>query len=371
MASFRDLVAAAHARAQSQAQITDRKTRREETILGLLATPDFFPAKIDWQRQAIVFAQMSRESFRRSTFLDERLVRGGSASFSAGLAELSPNFTTEQAKRPSHYILHGAFCGSTLMARHLEELPHCFVLKEPELLAQLARSESSRSEAAAFGSWMDWFELSLSLLARAYPSDTAVVTKVCDVCNWMGSRLLDHDDRTKIVFLSSPLKTFLLSVLKRDDRRRWCRGRVRQLHGHLVQIPFLTDISVEDLSDGQRAAVLWLLNSFLCNSLLARPDADRVRSLNSEELIRRPLDNLFDAADFFGLTDDEANQAALTALRPLSYHAKDLHLPYDAASRATDLDDAVVRFGGEVRAAISWTEQVASGWLPQSPFPVE
>ena len=345
-------------------------TEREQILSRVLATPDFFPVEIDFQHNTLVFTPMSRESFCRFSFLDNRFVRAGPDSFSVGLMELLSKCSTAQAKRPLHFILHGAFCGSTLMARHLEELPHCFVLKEPGSLAQLARLKNGASDPDSH-SWADWFKVSMSLLARTYASDVAVIVKPNDVCNWMGKLLLDHDARTKIIFLSSPLKMFLLSVLKMDDRRRWARGRILQLKGFLAEVPFLAKLSVDDLSDDQFSAALWLLNSYLCSSLLARLDSDRVHPLNGEDLIRRPQEQLRKAADFLGLTCDEANHAALTTLRPLSYHAKHLHLPYDEVTRAIDHDKAQVRFGREVEAGISWAKQVGSGWLSQSPFPLE
>jgi hypothetical protein len=329
--------------------------------------------EIDLHRNTLLFARMSREAFYRLSFLDNRFIGTPANGFSANLVELLPKCSAAQAKRPLHFILHGAFCGSTLMARHLQELPHCFVLKEPGLLAQLARMNRGASDPLPLEphSWADWFNVTMALLARGYAADAAVVIKPNDVCNWMGNLLLDHDDRTKIIFLASPLKMFLLSVLKLDERRQWARGRIRQLNGFLNQVPFLTEISVEDLKDNQCSAALWLLNSFLCSSLLARPDSDRIRPLNGEDLLRQPLEYVREAADFFGLASDAGNRAALTALRPLSYHAKYLHLPYDTLARASDRDNAEARFGREVAEAISWAEQVSSGWLSRSPFPVE
>ena len=99
-----------------------------------LATPDFFPLKIDPLHNTVLFVQMSRKSFRQSAFLDQRAVVSGQTTLSAEIHELS----RRQADCPTHFILHGAFCGSTLLARYLEQLPHCFVLKEPGVLSQLS-----------------------------------------------------------------------------------------------------------------------------------------------------------------------------------------------------------------------------------------
>jgi len=137
------------------------------------------------------------------------------------------------------------------------------------------------------------------------------------------------------------------------------------------QVPFLVDLEAENLTDGQRAATMWLLNSFLCGSLLERPDSKRVRVLNGENLISQPEETAAGAADFLGLLDDEANLVAVDGLRPSAYHAKNSRLPYYAAMRAPELADAEARCGGEVEAAMSWASAVSAGWLRQSPFPME
>lgn len=350
---------------------TDPSPPGRSFLSKLFATPDLLPAAIDFPRDTMTFIPMSRESFRRHSFLDSRFVRPGPRSFSIGLAELL-SACSEARPLPLHFILHGAFCGSTLMARHLEELPHCFVLKEPGLLAQLARLKRGAFDPVPFepSSWADWFKVTMALAARGYPGDVAVIIKPNDVGNWMGHLLLDHDERTRIIFLASPLQSFLLSVLKQGDRRQWARGRIRQLAGFLVQMPGLNDLAADDLDDGQCAAVLWLLNSFLCSSLQERPDADRIRALNSEDLIGSPRETLREAAEFFGLTRDEANRTALTALRPLDYSAKFPDVAYDSKMRDSDRADAERRFGAEAEAAISWAEQVGSGWLSRSSFPI-
>jgi hypothetical protein len=236
---------------------------KSEELARLLATPDFFPERMDAQRNAALFVQMSRKAFQRSSFLDKRIVRAGSTRFYADLQQLAPQLS-RKPDRPVHFILHGAFCGSTLLARYLEELPHCLVLKEPMLLAQLAGVQGGVGP-----SWAEWFETTMALLSRAYASDTAVVIKTNDACNWMGSRLLDHDRQTKIIFLASPLRFFLLSTLRTEERRSWVRTRVRELRAHLAQVPFLAEIVTADLSDGECGAAIWLLNSFLCSSSLA------------------------------------------------------------------------------------------------------
>ena len=331
-----------------------------------LATPDFFPMKIDPVRNTVLFLQMSKESFRQSDFLlDHLVVRSGETTVSAEI----PKLLQRQAELPTHFILHCGYCGSTLLARYLEELPHCLVLKEPLVFAQLGWLRDKRPAAGEPDPWDDWFRVTLALLARGYPADDAVVVKAAsNQCNGMGNLLLDHNASTKIVFVFVPLKVFLLQVLKTERRRRWLREQMQRMSGVMAEVPCLSAAAANHLTDGQRGAAIWLLNSFFCRTLLARPDSHRVLVLNGEDLIARPGQTVLAAANFLGLADDEANRKALEMLRPHSQHSKHSQQPYNAISRAADLADAEARYRDEVRAALSWAAAVSSGWLADSPF---
>jgi hypothetical protein len=346
---------------------TQSGTTNNQVSSDPLATPDFFPMKIDAQRNAILFVQMSRESFKQSSFLDRRAVRTGRTTLLAPI----PKLLTRRAERMTHYILHGAFCGSTLLGRYLEDLPRCLVLKEPGVLGQLSHLRNNTPGVGEPDAWGDWFRVTLALLARAYRSDVAVIIKVPDRCNWMGNLFLDHDERTKVVFLFSPLRVFLLQVLKVEHRRQWLREHMQELSRPMTQVPFLSELVAADLNDGQCAAAMWLLNSFLCSSLLARVDSHRVLVLDGENLISGPKECVLSVADFLNLINDDTDRTALEMLRPLSYHSKDAELPYNASTRAAELADAEARYGGEVQAAMSWADAVSLGWLPKSPFSLE
>ena len=344
-------------------------------LTTLFATPDLFPLEVNEKRNSIDFVQVSRAWYRSNGFHHgRRLVGDGHKVFSAEVERLALHLPAADAGPPSHYILHGAYCGSTLLARSFEQLPQCFVLKEPHLLGQLARlkispSDSLRREPQL---WDDWFKVATALLTRAYSSDTAIIIKPTDLCNWMGDLLLDRDRRSKIIFLKSPLKDYITSVLRSDrDRRNKIRNRVHTLRGRLAQVPFLAEAAATSLSDGQCAAAIWLFNNYLCCSLLARSDSDRILPLNSDDLFSKPRETLHTAADFLCVTQDDANRQAVMNFSPSAHHSKDRLLPYNAAVRTSELANAELQILEEVKIAISWAKQVSSGWLSRSPFPID
>ena len=341
--------------------------RRSQGSFDPLATPDFFPTNLDVKRNVIKFDQMSREAFRESLFLDRQIVRAGKTTLMAEMPKLS----TRPARLPLQFILHVAFCGSTLLARYLETLPHCLVLKEPGVLSQLSLMENRISTADDPRSWGEWFKVTMALLSRGYPEHHAVVIKAADMCNWMGSLFLDHNEETKIVFLFIPLRMFLLQTLKVDHRRRWLREHMQVLRRSMARVPFLVEVDVADLTDGRCAAAMWLTNAYLCRSLLERPNSHHVLVLSGDRLISQPGEGVFAAADHLGLLPDESSRNAIRELRPLSHHSKDEQLAYDASTWTAELADVEARHGIEVDAAMSWAVAASSGWLAASPFPLE
>lgn len=320
-----------------------------------LATPDWFPLSLDHERGTLVFVQMTRETFRQSAFHHAAIIRAGDKTLKAPVDKL----TGVRPGVPSHFILHTAFCGSTLLARYLENLPRCFVLKEPGLLTQLG--------AIPYGdAWPDWFETSLSLLGRAYPSDAATIIKLHDVCNWMGGPILDRDRGTRIVFLYNPLRTHLLQILKDRGRRRDVHQHVRSQP--MALLPALAEAVRDPLTDAQCAAAMWLLNAHLCDCLLARPDRARVLVMNGRDVIADPQRAVTRTMEHFGLVDD-AIRVALAALRPAESHAKDQGAAYDGAARDAALSAAERDHGAEIEAGIAWARQICPDLTGMNEFP--
>jgi hypothetical protein len=348
-------------------------------LIRILETPDLLPQQIDLVRKTVLFFQMSRDRYRRSSFLDHRAIRSEPGIYSANLSDLTSRVLLRKTPRRMHYILHGGFCCSTLLARYFEAMPGNFVLKEPALLTQLSTFKLFTSgvsdDFADFQDeiatdWHNWLHMSAVLLGRTYETDDVTIIKANDLCNWMGELLLAADSRTKILFVSSPLRVFVLSVLKFNRRRLWIRNRFRSLANCFAKVPFLANITMQNLDDETCAAAVWLLNSFLCGSLLSATESHRVLAIGSESIVSQPRETLLAAMEFLELAFDEARRVALSTLTPFLHHSKDLDLRYDGASRAIDLQNAGARFGSQADKAVSWATYVASAWISKCPFSI-
>jgi hypothetical protein len=309
-----------------------------------LSTPDWFPMSLDHECRTLTFVHMTRDTFRQSTFHHEAIIRPDDRTLEAPIDELAGL----KPGVPNHFILHTAFCGSTLLARYLDDLLRCFVVKEPNLLTQLGGVPYSDS-------WPGWFATSLNLLGRAYPSDAATIIKLHDVCNWMGGLILDHDPQTRVVFLYNPLRMHLLQFLKDQRRRTHVHRHVRSLP--MALLPALAKVTAGELTDAQCAAAMWLFNAHLCSCLLARPDADRVLLMNGRDVMFDPQTAVLTVGEHFGLADDDT-RAKLAKLRPATSHAKDPAVDYDRAALAVDLAAAEHRYSEEVDAGTAWAREL-------------
>ena len=159
-------------------------------LQDLFASPEWHAFTIDLERRAVTFARLSREQYREYVLLGTELAE----QFGFDLYELRLDDVLLAAAglplvpRPVHYILHTAFCCSTLLARYFELLPECFVMKEPQLLAQIGlMSTQSVTE------WHEMFSLSLRLMTRTYVPQEFPVVKAHVPTNVLGKELLGHN----------------------------------------------------------------------------------------------------------------------------------------------------------------------------------
>jgi hypothetical protein len=325
------------------------------------ASPAQFPIRIDRGRRIVTFVEMTREDYRRSSFLDaDRVIHSGHKRTEIDLDELMKYFQ-HGSGNTIHYVLHSAFGCSTLLARYLESLASCFVLKEPGILTQLARLwpknkvlDSDVTRNQEYAEWQRISSLGLKLLARTYSDDQLIFIKPNSLCNILGRLLLQRDDQSKVVFVTTELRTFLLSVLPWGVRRTWIRECLGDLQNLTSGVPFLSDVETATLSDAEAASYFWVVNRILCEDLCNRFGKNRIMVLDGEGIAEHPATALRRTTKFFGLAPGEEELAAIISNPAVRcVHSKNGE-PYDATTRRKRLAAAASRTGMEVHGGVVW-----------------
>lgn len=305
---------------------------------------------------------MSPDRYRDASFLDPRANNLASSVYTFNLDDLLLyNLYATDPFAPVHFIFHTAFCCSTLLTRCLDLIPPFFTLREPSVLAQIAMLRPGMNPAPSFSQsvatmeeWRVLMELAIRLLTRTYSSENVVVIKVNDLCNSMGDALLSSDARARIVFLYVSLRTFILSVLKRQSRRVWLRTRLRDTRKTAEEIPELANVHTDRLRDAEAAAYLWLLNKALYNKLHMGEHSPRVLAFDGDRVAENLKAAIADIAVFFHVAPSEETLDQLASHPYVSHYSKDLSIEYDRESRRQAMAEMETKFGMEANRGIEW-----------------
>ncbi len=328
-----------------------------------LASCRYYPVQVDLDRRLVWFAEIEREVYSRAGFLVPKHAAMSDERYGFNLDDvLLYDLSLPIGGALSHYIFISAFCCSTLLARLLDRVPDCLVLKEPSVLGQLAmlryRPGTMEENTDREKEWKIWGELGIRLLTRTFESGETVIVKAADVCNTMGDMILANDPRSKGVLLSVGLRTFILSVLKLENRRVWTRKRANFWHKTLTLFPALNEVDISDLDDGQKAAYIWFVTAALWNRLRKQTESERLLLMDGEEVSENPESALRMVARFFGLPLAESQVEEILADPVLSHHAKFPGKTYDAALRRKDRADWEARFGADADRAMEWSASI-------------
>jgi hypothetical protein len=321
-------------------------------------SPDFYPLKMDFDNGMISFVPMSRASYRASSFLDGRVQPTSTERDDIPAADLLAVAELPPTPNRVHYIFHAAFCCSTLLARYLELIPPCFVLKEPLLLTQMAvvrprAIETHNDGALDPAEWTRLLDLCVRLLGRGFDSEDIVAIKVNDICNSLGELLLARDPASKAVFVTIGLKDFLLVLLKSPDRRQWLRGRLIKARKDAAVIPELAGFDSTQMSDAEGGAYLWALNEAL-RARLCSLGQSRVLTLPGEDISDAPAAAILAVASHFGLPVSHGLPKNIFSGATATRYAKDPSRAYDARSRRKELKTLQKQIGAEADRGVEW-----------------
>jgi hypothetical protein len=169
-----------------------------------------------------VFAQMDRDAYHRSIFLDRRFSPKAASAQRTSLASL---YAAQDSVNPplggNGYIFHIAHCGSTLLARALDLPSSNLVRREPMALRQLGVQAAAYPSGPYPDAWTKRTRLLSALLSRRYAPDGPVIVKANVPVNFMIAPLMDLAPTQPAIFLHFSLENYLPAILHSDERRAW------------------------------------------------------------------------------------------------------------------------------------------------------
>lgn len=295
------------------------------TIAGLLASPHHYLHRFDADQA--VFVPMDRAAYHRSIFLDARIMPAAPQEMRVPVTMLRD----APAAPSTAWIFHVAHCGSTLLARGLDDLAGGLVLREPQALRQ-----------AALAGDADRLRLAAAIVGRRYRADAPTLVKANVPVNFALDELARIDPAARAVLLYLPLRDYVLAILRSDNHRAWLRRVTDDLARHLGDL--------SGRSDAYRAAMLWQAQMARFAAAAALPGA---RSLEAERFFAAPAATLDAAARHLGLPIAAATLAATAAGPLFATYSKNPDVAFDNAARLERRAGLEVTLAAEIAEAMA------------------
>ena len=313
----------------------------------------WFAHRYDPEHDAVHFVRMSRDVHRAATFVTDEFLPTGLDKLVLSRADI---IAAAPPPGPVHFIFHSAFCCSTVLARAFDNPRVAMGLKEPPIFNDIVGwRHRGGGPPARVAQVLDQMT---SLLARPIGIGEAVIIKPSNLANGLARGLLAMRGKSKALLLYAPLETYLKSIAKKQmDGRLWVRDLlVKLLNEGLVDLGFTTEdyLGQTDLQD---AAVGWLAQQALF-ARLAGEYPDRVRTLDSEALLTRPIEVMRALAGLYELPLDNARIREIVAGPAFTAHSKS-NVSFGRNARAAEYDAAATLYGDEIAKVVIWADAVA------------
>lgn len=312
------------------------------------ADPSWLAHRYEPVRDELLYHHVPRQRHRDGPFLTDELVGDQPRQV---LDRESGVAAARAHAAPLHFIFHSAFCASTLMVRALDLPGVAMGLSEPVLLNDVTgirrRGERTGADLARL------LDHAMALLARPWGAGESVIVKPSNILCGLQRPMLALRPEARAVLLHAPLGPFLASVARKG---LWCRLWVRELlegllRDGLVDLGFAPNDFFR-MTDLQVAAIGWLAQHRQF-ALLAQHFPDRVRSLDSEQLMADPARAIGAVAAWFGLPAER-----FVEHQALTRHSKSGQ-PFSAADRAGEQAAARAAHNDEIEKVEAWAMVIA------------
>lgn len=299
------------------------------TLDDLFATPDHYLHS--FEGDAAVFVPMDRAAYHRSIFLDARIAPAGAGAMRVPVAMLTQG--PPRAAADTGWIFHIAHCGSTLLARALDDPQANLVLREPLALRQTAIALDDARLA-----------LVTAMIAKRYRAALPTLVKANVPVNFVLPRLAQRAPQARAILLHLGLRDYLLAILRSDNHRDWLRRVTTQL------APHLGDLTGAD--DARRAAALWLGQTrAFAAACVAMPGA---RVLDAERFFADPLPVLEAVAEHLRVAIDRDALARTVAGSLFATYSKNPGEAFDNDARVARRNEVERAIAPEIARAEAW-----------------
>lgn len=333
-----------------------------ELFSDLATSPRMYPEEIDFQNRVVSFCRMNRETYSRSPFLDDRKLRIDRNNYKVRLDYLLNHFgSCKDSPAAINWIFHTPHSGSTLIARALNEIECCFVLKEPILLIQA----SSLKRHPDFPQWKrsrDWqrfFTMVQELLSRTFTETDITLIKTTSVCHNLVTDIFEGKRLARGLFLYSSLEKFLISLYKHDYLNAYLNAGFQGALHDIHELQLMDPDEPDKLPQHRKAALLWLSVVLNLHTYIRNNPGKQLLALDCQQFFADREASLMMISNHFGYSPDTSSIRKIINGTIFDRDAKSEKKTWNESEHLDINRDTRKNFSKEIDDALDWTQQMA------------
>ncbi|MEM8487627.1 MAG: hypothetical protein AAF564_18900 [Bacteroidota bacterium] len=329
-------------------------TLQQSLLDHLFDNASLYVRALERRQQQFVIQEMSRQAYRSSSFLNERLHASNDLFYLLPMQETLAHFEAQAVKtHPIHFIFHFAFCGSTLLSRCLDHPGHTMVYKEPELLHQISCHLRWPSEPLPDTALLNF---AIYCLQRTVLPMEVPIVKPTDSCSNLIHACLSTHPNARGVVLYCTLDRFLSATLKSPRRRHFIRGMYSRAVDDFKAVGITFDPGKASLADAEVSAFVWLSLMFRYRNWLNMAEG-RLLALRMQCWLEKPVAVLRHLSTFMALDIPRKLIEQTVESGAFTRDAKLTSRVFDQRAYAQQEEARQMKFHAELTAGKSWAEK--------------
>lgn len=324
-----------------------------ETVGQYVRDPQWFPHAYYPHSDSFEFCHLSREMHRDAVFLDPRFLSRAKKSppIPASYVEAVDG---SHSSGEIHFVFHTGFCGSTLLARALDQPGVSMGLKEPHVLQGFASqwAQMQRTPGAMLA-----LRLAIGLLARPLGAGEVQVVKANNGANHIIPEILCLRPHAKALFMGASLGAFLRAIMRRGQQGRLFARALFHTFSRVIPPPTAARDEFDGgvlQSDLEVAAHAWVLQKAFMDAIARRFGEGRVRIVSADAFIEDAPATLTALASFFRLGDGSLDWATAAKGPLFQEHAKERGRVFNKDHYLVQRDETPAAHADEFNAALRW-----------------
>lgn len=334
----------------------------EELLQRLPNSVDVAVQAFDLVRDRALLLELGAETYRRASFLDDRVFKPELKGAWVELARVMQAAQSIKVQHPLHFIFHTGHVGSTLVSRLLDETGSVFPLREPGALRQLAETfdlggrVDSLINARGFGVLLGSL---LKVWSRGDAATKAVVLKATSSVGRMAPVLLAQQPTARAIYLNVKAEPYLATLLAGANAALDLRGLGPERFRRLVSYGVAGLQPFHQHSRGELAAASWLAETWSQQKALDAA-GPRIMAVDFDVLLTDIAGELGRIVRHMSLPHTATYLANVIQSPVLTRYAKAPEHAYSPAMRAQILSEARTREAEEIRKGLTWLDRMAA-----------